>query len=119
MKRDMDLIREIAIELGGSQHELEASLFVNERHDYQDVARHMLMMEGAGLITTRKLPGDDCLAYCAAVDLTWQGNEFLAAAKDAKVWRKVMRKAAKTAGDVPFAVLVPMLQQALSTQFGM
>lgn len=118
MKRDMDLVRKIAIELGDSRHELEASLFTDERHGYQDVAHHMLMMEEAGLITARKQGADNEWAYFAAVGLTWKGNEFLAAATDEKVWKRVMLDVAKRTGGVPFTVLTPLLQKALEASFG-
>ena len=119
MKRDMELVRRILVELGDSQHELEASLFADGRHDYQDVARHMLMMADAGLITVRKLAADDEWRYVAATGLTWEGNDFLAAAKDEKLWKRVLLDAAKKAGDVPFSVLASMLKAALMAKLGL
>jgi hypothetical protein len=50
--------------------------------------------------------------------LTWEGHEFLAAARDESVWKKVKAKLTAGAGDVPIALLKELLMQTLRSQLG-
>lgn len=119
MKRDMDLVRRIMLELSDSRHPLDAGLFTDERHDYQDVAHHIEMMQEAGLIKAMLQPGDDCWYAAAAADLTWKGHEFADASRDAKIWKKALRAVSKQVASAPFTVIVELLNAQLMGQLGL
>jgi hypothetical protein len=50
--------------------------------------------------------------------LTWEGHEFLAAARDESIWKKAKAKVTAAAGDVPIAILKELLMQTLRSQLG-
>jgi len=50
--------------------------------------------------------------------LTWEGHEFLAAARNDSIWSKVKAKLAAGAGDVPVALFKELLVQAIRMELG-
>ena len=98
MKRDDDLIREIALALEASDHQLAASSFADSARPEQFVAYQIDLMAQAGLIRAtidRDLSGTRA---AFAVELTNKGQDFVAAARNDKVWSETKRHIAKTAG---------------------
>lgn len=51
MKRDMDLVRRILIDLADSSQPVNASVFVTDRVSFEDVCYHYRIMSDGGLIT--------------------------------------------------------------------
>ena len=101
MKRDMDLIRQILLDLEESGAytnwmDIDIEAYSPEQMDY-----HLELLVEAGLISvassergrSRQLP----------VRITWAGHEFLDAARDESRWQTVTGSAAGTGG-VPFAI---------------
>ena len=106
MKRDMDLIREILLEMEKSTRPLDVSVFVTTARPKEYVGYNIDLMEQAGLITTSKLPADNDPYYFYQVKtITWEGQEFLANVKDEQNWKKAKLAIAQRAGDVSFELL--------------
>lgn len=100
----MDLVRKILVATADARQPLEASVFADERHDYQEVAYHFRIMEQAGLVAASLVPGDNGYYHAAVESLTWEGQDFLSAVANDGVWRKVSMKIAKIAGDATLDV---------------
>jgi hypothetical protein len=101
MKRDIDLIRQILLvleEKGAYTNwmDIDIEAYSPEQMDY-----HLDLLVEAGLISvassergrSRQLP----------VRITWDGHEFLDAARDESRWHRVVGSAAGSGG-VPFAI---------------
>lgn len=114
MKRDMDLIRTIMIELE-SRLEPEKSLteLTFDGQDDHTVLEHLMLLEEAGFVSMtveRYLGGEP--PFFVVHRITWAGHEFLESVRSDTVWEK-SKKTLLTAG-VGFAW--PILQTVLRTQ---
>jgi hypothetical protein len=101
MKRNMDLIRKILIQI--EEHDESQGAFVRadvDGHTSEEVIYHCVLLKEAGLIEA------EIMQYCvghgdAAISrLTWAGHEFLDATKSSKVWEGAKAFAVKTTGTV-------------------
>ena len=89
MTRDMTLVREILQRVEESEgHDLEVADFQREQWNDATILYHL------ELLVER---------------LTWEGHEFLAAARNEKVWDRVARDAQKQSVSLPFQVLKTLL----------
>ncbi|MEG0376378.1 MAG: DUF2513 domain-containing protein [Raoultibacter sp.] len=113
MKRDMDLVRRILIELSDSRETLSASAFVDDKVDFDTVCYHYQIMDDAGLIKASVMYAGDGYYSGIASSLTWDGNDFLSAIKSDTVWSKVKMRIAKTTGDASLDVI-----KALAVKIG-
>ena len=98
MKRDMDLVRRILMELEASDYPLDASVFADGRVTVPQAAYHIEIMQQAGLIKAtiaRDLSGN---LDATAESLTWNGQEFLEAVRSDVMWATVKSTIAKTVG---------------------
>ena len=70
------------------------------------IGRHLLIMHQAGLIMGGAYtPAVTDGPMWLEVELTWDGHEFLAAAKDEKTWNKVKAAVLARTGGLMFEVL--------------
>lgn len=113
MKRDLSLIRQILLDLedGGAYTnwlDIDIEAYSPEQMDY-----HLDLLVEAGLISvassergrSRQLP----------VRITWDGHEFLDAARDESRWQSVVGSAAG-ADSVPFAICKAALFAAVERE---
>lgn len=118
MKRDMDLIREILLAVEELDTPTETEALSLPGRSAQDVLHHAVLLVEAGLIKAeigRYVGGGmDCLVE----RLTWAGHEFLDAARDETVWRKVRGKAGQVGGTVTLDLLMALLKAAVAERLG-
>ena len=106
MRRDMNLIREILLELEKSRHPISVDAFTTSSVSKEHVGYNMELMYQAGLITVCKQPADnDPYYFYQAKAITWEGQEFLNNVKDDSNWKKLKLMVAEKTGDVSFAVI--------------
>jgi hypothetical protein len=106
MKRDMDLIRKIllAIEAHPNPCSWDVPLDFPD-YSEKEICYHVNLLKEAGLIVADikvALSGD---IYCKANSLTWDGHEFLEAARDDSRWEKVKSLVWEKTRSLPFEVL--------------
>jgi hypothetical protein len=102
MKREIDLIRQILLDLEEQGAYANWMDIDNEDYAPEQIDYHLELLAEAGLISVgtsergrlRLLP----------VRLTWQGHEFLDAARDERRWAKVTG-ALEGLGSVPFEIV--------------
>ncbi|GHT47765.1 hypothetical protein FACS189454_10260 [Planctomycetales bacterium] len=100
MKRDNDLIREILL-IAGSADEMLLAIELSELIDkFPDITRyildsHLQFLSEKGLV---ELHRDRSGIYIERI--TWDGYDFLAAARNATVWNKVKAVAATSSWDI-------------------
>ena len=90
MKRDMDLIRHIMIQI---EDKYETTALYNleiEGYTKDQVATHCKMLYEAGLISDYKSEYADNRLYRFGVgNLTWDGYDYLDKIRDDSIWNKV------------------------------
>lgn len=111
MKRDLDLVREILFAVEENAGNPLGSVELNiENHSQQELSYHIMLLDQAGLIRA-----EDCSVLgpegfrWEAKHLTWEGHEFIDAARDSTTWKKAKKKVADAAGGVIFSVLKDVL----------
>ena len=114
MKRDLNLMRQILLDLekkGSYTNWLDVDI---EQYSPEQMDYHLELLMEAGLIRTRS--ADRELPRWYPVRLTWEAHEFLDAARDERRWQKVNDLIAQV-GDVPFetvrVALLGMVKQEI------
>ena len=101
MKRDMDLVRLILKKI-----EMDEPLKSIESFTQQQVDYHVAIMIEAHLVTgiTGSSDNSTCVDFAFPNRMTWQGHDFLQAAKDDTKWKKAKDYISKNA--LPLTVTV-------------
>jgi hypothetical protein len=110
MKRDMDLIRAILLDLEASEETtgrvpMELDL---EGHSEAEIMYHVVLMGEAGLVETwdNSTMGEQVVL---PTRLTWSGHEFLDAAREESRWAKAKKFAMEKTGGLSFDVMKQIL----------
>jgi len=112
MRRDWDLIREIllAVENGwdGAWDDAKAERLHHVAPSADAVAYHLRLLIEARLIDAidRNTTGEDSFIVRR---LTWEGHDFLDAARDEPTWKQAKAVVAKETGTLSFDVLKALL----------
>lgn len=118
MKRDMDLIRELllSIEANGAGHE-----YPGVDRPPEEIAYHLRLMKDAGLIdgiAYNEIGDNEGTPGFLTIKLTWEGHEFLDAARSPEVWDTATEKVSSTVGSVSLSVLTAVLIQIAKEKLG-
>lgn len=115
MKRDIDLVRKILLEVESSGiNGLEGISFRLEGYDDEVVARHVQLLDEAGYVAAVFIEPDQGGIILNRINrLTWKGYEFLDAARNDSIWQSVKKTLRTKAGDVPFEVLSSSLVEGV------
>lgn len=113
MKRDLDLIRLILLEVENNAD--PQAWFDPEPVGYEpdQVSYHIMLMDQAGLIEAWNRSAIGIFRWSAR-NLTWRGHEFLEASKDDTVWVKTRNTMAQLGPGLVFAVLEEVLFEEAS-----
>lgn len=108
MKRDMDLVRKLLVyieeeERADGRNGLMVSI---EGYSDQEVEYHLRLLVGAGLVTTA-LADDGEVDFLSTwpTGLTWEGHDFLEAARNDTIWKKATELVRRTTGGLAFELL--------------
>jgi hypothetical protein len=121
MKRDMDLARQIlravedSPEADGTQW-IEVDL---EGRSPQEISYHVLLLAEADLLDAKRI--SDSLSGgrdVAPTRLTWQGHEFLDAARKDTIWEKAKSIATEKTGSLTFEALKLALARLIHDALG-
>lgn len=118
MKRDMDLARKILFAIEESEGECGPDDITIEGYSDQIVYYHIKILAEAGLIEAEDISkmGEDGFRWWAK-SLTWQGHEFLEAARDNSRWEKAKKLASEKTGSLMFEAIKFALTQLIKNQF--
>jgi hypothetical protein len=111
MKRDLDLVRKILEKLEEKPEEIVEELKI-DNYSANEIMYHYIIMDEARLIrcereVSKSTPGRVIRAY--PFGLTWQGHEFLEAARNDNIWEKAKNIAKSRLGALPFDVVKALL----------
>jgi hypothetical protein len=115
MKRDMDLIRLLLLEVEAEEPKPDLSAYTKEQRIY-----HTALLIEAGFIDGTILPnGDGYPVATTTIRLTWHGHEFLDAARNDTVWNKAREKVKSSGVQITVAVLEELLKSLLKASLGL
>ena len=110
MKRDMDLVRSILLEVEkADSHNKPFKLKVEECSSDQ-VAHHLLLLKDAGLLEVEESSNWN-ENYVLPIRLTWSGTEFLDAARDDTRWNRAKEIVQEKGGGLMIDILKGVLTQ--------
>ena len=114
MKRDMDLIRLILLNVEGEE-EIDLSLYTQEKIGY-----HSWLLSDAGLVEGQDITGlGDGHPEAIITWLNWEGHDFLDAARDDTTWNKAQTTIQEKVGTVTFDMLKALLVALTKEQLGL
>ena len=109
MQRDMDLIRKILITVEEATSTLGTIEVKIDGYTEQQIAYHVALLREAGLLHAVDLSSKSGLRFLPT-RLTWEGHEFLDAARNDSLWRKTKEAAGKV-GSLTFDAFKSILIQ--------
>lgn len=112
MKRDMDLIRRIALEVEAMEPGFV--LTGSEDIDKASFAAHVIWMEEAGLVKAAIHEPLSGLPKVQVSRLTWAGCEFVDAIRDDTLWKKAKANVLKPGMSFTFDVLKEWLKTEIT-----
>lgn len=122
MKRDMDLVREILLNLGDSEFYSDMGFPRVEGYEEDKIRHHVLIMRDAGLLFfTEGIKVDGFFGKTEDLELrlTWEGHEFLEKIRDDKLWKSILDTTKKKTGGLSFDVLKALLIASLTKAVGL
>jgi len=110
MKRDMDLVRAILLKIESSEGDPRKRVMLGsfEGHSNIEVSYHVKLLAQAGLIEARDHSTFSGFAWVPQ-QLTWDGHEFLDAARSDNLWKQAKNVVLKQTGGLSLEVLKPVL----------
>ncbi len=106
MKRDMDLVRKL-LEAVESTVEEQDGIPVLEGFSESEVDYHIVLLMEAGLVHGNR----DEVGALGFSRLSWDGHEFLDAARDDDTWEKAKSLATKKGGSLSFEAMKTALSE--------
>ena len=110
MKRDMDLIRKILIEIENSkEYPIKGNLEI-EGYDDDFINFHLILLGEAGLVKVDSIELSNGKIDIGEVSrLTWEGYEFFDSSRNEKVWKKATSLVMKKTSGLAFTILKELL----------
>lgn len=106
MKRDMDLVRCILIQVEGADGPVPLDALTCGRWSVPEVDYHVRMMAAHGLVDATLHEGYHGTTIMGTVDgLTWDGADYLDAIRDDGIWQKTKRVIADAVGSTTLSVI--------------
>jgi hypothetical protein len=115
VKRDMELVRKLLLFFEAKPDQSAIENVEIDGYDREAIGYHLILLYEADLIAAEPYVSktSNRIIDVLPFRLTWEGHEFLAAARNDSVWFKARSRVASLAGDVPFTLLKDLLVHAL------
>lgn len=108
MKRDIDLIRKILLEVEKKDSPTGWATIHFDGYSSEEVSYHVRLLAEAGYLEAINLTSKSRFDW-HPVNLTWSGHEFLDAARDSTLWNKAKKHLVSKVPSVSFDVLKTLL----------
>lgn len=105
MKRDLDLVRRILLEVEDADDKVDINDLATPQHAMPEIAYHVQLMAHHGLIDARIVYADDHDYIGWVTALTWDGCDYLDAIRNDGVWRKTKEAVKEAVGTTTLAVV--------------
>lgn len=110
--RDMELVREILLQLEKAEYDGLPKQVSVEAYTENQVNYHVKLLYEAGLIEANEITAANYGPEWEPIALTWDGHEFLEAARDRSRWSKALEVVKEKSGGLVFEVLKTVLIQS-------
>ena len=120
MKRDMELVRKIALAIEAEPNGYALRGVTVDGYTDEQIAYHSHLMLEHGLakgVDVSHMGGTSPMAQLTA--LTWAGHEFAESARNDAVWRKAMTTVQEKGGAITLSVLTELLKKLMRDHFGL
>jgi Hypothetical protein (DUF2513) len=120
MKRDMELVRKLLAYFDEKPDDRHVANVKIEGHRPMSIKYHLILLYEAGFIAGEPTVSTSSKRVIRVLPmrLTWEGHEFLAAARNDTIWRRTRAKISSVGGEVPSTVLKELLTQTIKGQLG-
>ena len=115
MRRDMDLVREILQQIEAWPDAYGWIEFDLPDCSPEEVSHHVEIMAKFGLIEALDVSTKSGPNW-KATKLTWNGHEFLEAARDDTIWQKAKSRMIERVGGMPFDLMLALLLETAKRQ---
>ena len=117
MKRDMDLVRKILLAVEESDGFWNGP-FEIDGFDPQLVNDHILLVQQAGLLSASwSTKASGAKEVIVVQEITWEGHEFLDAARNEGIWREVKETLKEKGVDGTFELVKKIASKLLEKKF--
>lgn len=118
MQRDMDLSREILLKIEAWPEPVGwADLEIPDR-TAEEVSYHVMLLAQAGLIEAENVSTLGSFEW-KGKRLTWEGHEFVDAARNETVWKKTKAKVMERGGGLTFELIKSLLMSLMKQHVGL
>jgi hypothetical protein len=117
MERDMDLVRQILIELEQHQEPMHPINIKAEGYSPEQIAYHVKILAQADYIEALDMSSFSGMDWRAK--LTWNGHEFLATTRNPGVWNKVKAELKDRGSSLPFSLIQQLALKIAAAHFGL
>lgn len=128
MKRDLELVKEILLfferrdsdKMIDVDHIMDGSELAIEGYDGRHISDHIDIMYEAGLLEGyAQRAKDGRLIQVFPTRLTWEGHEFIAAARNENAWAKLKEQFRSTGSAIPFKIAQTLLLKYIEMEVGL
>ena len=121
MKRDMETVRQLLLEIEELESASNHGVLVVEGLEQPNVDYHLMLLNDHGLITWANFLQDpDCGGTFFDLRMTWAGHEFLDDARNEGAWQQVRELIRdKDVKNVSFSILSQLLSRQVAASFGL
>lgn len=121
MRRNMDLVREILIEVSKSDKEVRASDIAEKSSKYslEEIIYNIKIMGEGNLINVYIDEREVGVVDAYVMGITWHGNEFLDSISSNEIWEKIKNNFSDKIINIPFDILTSLAKLYLKNKLGL
>lgn len=120
MKRDLDLVRKILLELEAHEHGYPPEGFTIDGYTGEQIGYHVYLMGQAELLNVANTAHMGSTSPTAIpVSVTWDGHEFLEASRSPTVWQEAKKRMASAGVSVGLSTLLLLLRDIARAKLGL
>lgn len=121
MKRDPELVRELLLYFERKPDDKVERCPAVAGHSESEIKYHLLLLDEAGFLRCERQisTSSNRVIKIYPFSLTWQGHEFLEAARNDALWAHAKRMVLKKAGGLSFEVLKSLLIKLAKDSVGL
>ena len=121
MKRDLDLIRRILLEIEALPPGQSLDSIKYPEYEELTIHKHVDLLDQAGLIEAiiKKVKPTNRVVKFMITGLTWKGHDFLDLVKNDSIWNKAKEKFLKPGVSFSFEILFEWLKMKAKEKIGL
>lgn len=108
----MDLVRKILLAVEAGDRQLESPMLRIAGYPRESITEHLRMLNEVGLVEGIQTYSIEHKLKWSELRLTWNGHEFLDAARNEAIWTEIVSEVRTKIGSVPFELLKSLLLES-------